>query len=283
MKKFFSFLCAAMLVLSTTAATQFKSFKPAAQPNKLLAVKAQKPSGVKTAVPVKITDKKQLLEQTSVSKAAKAPKAKQTTTNVEVSKASATYYEADNDIYYALYNEDKSVIFCFDILCAEGQEDVESGKTYTLADMLADYCEWVPANDMYNGTAFTAASFTKTVAADGSYTIVASATDANGDIFNLSYAESAFVPQTYNLTMAKASFEYYSSSSDMYIKMNDADENYYFYFDIILPSGQQTLVSGKTYTLDDMDAQYTKGADYVQMEYIDYASASFTRVSRTTT
>ena len=276
-KRFFFFFCAAMMVLSTTAAPQFKSFKPAAQPNKLLAVKAQKPSAVKTAVPVKITDKKQLLEQTSVSKAAKAPKAKQTTTNVAVSKASATYYAEDNDIYYALYNEDKSVIFCFDILCAEGQQDVESGKTYTLADMIAGYCEWVPANDPNNGTAFTAASFTKTVADDGSYTIVASATDAKGDIFNLSYAESAFVPQTYNLTMAKASFDYYSSYSDMYISMNDADENYYFYFDIILPSGQQTLVSGKTYTLDDMDAQYTKGIDYVQMEYINYASASFTR------
>lgn len=154
---------------------------------------------------------------------------------------------------------------------------MESGKTYTLADMIAGYCEWVPANDPNNGTAFTAASFTKTVADDGSYTIVASATDAKGDIFNLSYAESAFVPQTYNLTMAKASFDYYSSYSDMYISMNDADENYYFYFDIILPSGQQTLVSGKTYTLDDMDAQYTKGIDYVQMEYINYASASFTR------
>ena len=140
------------------------------------------------------------------------------------------------------------IIFCFDILCAEGQQDVESGKTYTLADMIAGYCEWVPANDPNNGTAFTAASFTKTVADDGSYTIVASATDANGDIFNLSYAESAFVPQTYNLTMAKASFEYYSSYSDMYISMNDADENYYFYFDILLPSGQSSLVSGKTYT-----------------------------------
>ena len=276
-KRFFFFFCAAMMVLSTTAAPQFKSFKPAAQPNKLLAVKAQKPSAVKTAVPVKITDKKQLLERTSVSKAAEAPKAKQTTTNVAVSKASSTYYDADKDIYYALYNEDKSVIFCFDILCAEGQQDVESGKTYTLADMIAGYCEWVPANDPNNGTAFTAASFTKTVADDGSYTIVASAIDVKGDIFNLSYAESAFVPQTYNLTMAKASFDYYSSYSDMYISMNDADENYYFYFDIILPSGQQTLVSGKTYTLDDMDAQYTKGADYVQMEYINYASASFTR------
>ena len=277
MKRFFSLLCAVALVLSTTAAPQFKSFNPVAQP-KVSVAKVVKPSGMKTAVPVKITDKKQVLEQNSVRKVAKAPKAKQTTTNVAVSKASATYYAADNDIYYALYNEDKSVIYCFDIVCAEGQEDVVSGQTYTLADMLSTYCEWVYASDVNNGTAFTAASFTKTVAADGSYTIVASATDENGDVFNLSYAESAFVPQTYNLTMAKASFEYSSSYSDMYVSMNDADENYYFYFDILLPSGQKTLESGKTYTLADMDADYTKGADYVNMEYINFASASFTRI-----
>lgn len=276
MKRFFSFLCAVELVLSTTAAPQLKSFNPAAQP-KVSVDRIEKPSGKKTAVPVKITDKKQVLEQNSIRKVAKAPKAKQTTTNVAVSKASSTYYDADNDIYYALYNEDKSVIYCFDIYCAEGQKDVVSGQTYTLADMYATYCEWVHSNDTYNGTAFVSASFTKTVAADGSYTIVASATDENGDVFNLSYAESAYVPQTYNMVMAKASFEYYSSYSDMYIAMNDADENYYFYFDIRLPSGQKTLESGKTYTLDDMDAQYTKGADYVNMEYITYASASFTR------
>ena len=44
MKRFFSFLCAVALVLSTTAAPQIKSFKPAAQPNKLTTVKAEKPS-----------------------------------------------------------------------------------------------------------------------------------------------------------------------------------------------------------------------------------------------
>jgi hypothetical protein len=102
--------------------------------------------------------------------------------------------------------------------------------------MISDYSEWVYVSDTENGIPFTAASFTKTVAVDGSYTIVASATDKNGDIFNFSYSGEAFVPQTYNLTMTKASFEYYASYSDMYISMNDADENYYFYFDILLPS-----------------------------------------------
>lgn len=277
-KRFFFFFCAAMMVLSTTAAPQFKSFKPTAQPDKLAAVKVEKPSGVKTIAPVKITDRKQFFKQFSVSKpAANAPKAKQTTIDVVVSKVSSTFYSADNDIYYVLYNENKTIAYCFDIICAEGQEDVESGKTYSLSDMIAYYSEWVYVSDTENGTPFTAASFTKTVALDGSYTIVASATDKNGDVFNFSYSGEAFVPQTYNLTMTKASFEYYASYSDMYISMNDADENYYFYFDILLPYGQSSLVSGKTYTLADMDPQYSKGLDFVNQEYVNYASASFTR------
>ena len=277
-KKFFLLFCAAALVLTTTAAPQFKSFKPTAQPDKLAAVKVEKPSGVKTIAPVKITDRKQFFKQFSVSKpVAKAPKAKQTTTDVVVSKVTSNFYKEDNDIYYVLYNENKSIAYCFDIICAEGQEDVESGKTYSLSDMISDYSEWVYVSDTENGTPFTAASFTKTVAVDGSYTIVASATDKNGDIFNFSYSGEAFVPQTYNLTMTKASFEYSSSYSDMYVSMNDANEDYIFYFDILLPSGQSSLVSGKTYTLADMDAEYSKGADYVNQEYVNYASASFTR------
>lgn len=284
-KRFFFFFCAAMMVLSTTAAPQFKSFKPTAQPDKLAAVKVEKPSGVKTIAPVKLAEKKQLSNNfkpfQTISNNFKPFKAKQATTDVVVSKVSSTFYSTDNDIYYVLYNENKTIAYCFDIICAEGQEDVESGKTYTLSNMIADYSEWVYLSDPENGTPFTAASFTKTVALDGSYTIVASATDKNGDVFNFSYSGVAFVPQTYNLTMTKASFEYYASYGDMYISMNDANEDYIFYFDILLPSGQSSLVSGKTYTLADMDPQYTKGVDFVNQEYVNYASASFTRTDAT--
>ena len=119
-KKLFLLFCAAALVLTTTAAPQFKSFKPTAQPDKLAAVKVEKPSGVKTIAPVKITDRKQFFKQFSVSKpVAKAPKAKQTTTDVVVSKVTSNFYKEDNDIYYVLYNENKSIAYCFDIICAE--------------------------------------------------------------------------------------------------------------------------------------------------------------------
>ncbi|MBP5659157.1 MAG: hypothetical protein J6W89_03970 [Paludibacteraceae bacterium] len=269
MKRFTSILCALVIALSAIAAPGLKIGK---------VTEAQLQKTLKQDAKAKNAFEQNAFKKFApAAKPAKAPKAKAATTNVAVSKVSSKFYAEDNDIYYSLYNEDQSKIFCFDIVCATGEEDVKSGVTYTLEGMIEDYCEWVNSDDVYNGTAFTAASFKKTVANDGSYTIEASATDANGDIWNLSYSGEAFVPQVYNLTMATANLSYYQSSSDMYITMSDADENYIFYFDILLPDGQKTLTSGQTYTLADMDADYSYGEDYVEYDYVYYASASFTQ------
>ena len=191
MKKFFSLICALAIVLGASATPvkrqnanlvgkkgqlaemQFKKFQ-AEKENKLVQ---------RTTTFVDRAPKAQATKG-----ARKAPKA---TTNITVGKVSSTYYATDGDVFYALYNEDQTMAFGFDIICAEGQEDVVSGQTYTLADMFAEYCEWVYTDDPYNGTAFSSASFTKTVAADGSYTIVATATDANGDVWNLNAAVAA--------------------------------------------------------------------------------------------
>ena len=181
MKKFLSLLCAVMFILSANAvpAKGVKALK--GQKVQFAELNAQSNAFVnraeKAVAPVKAIRK--------------AAKAEQATTDVTVSVATSTYYASDGDVYYVLYNEDKTIGFCFDIYCATGDEDVVSGKTYTLADMYADYCEWAFADDPYNGTAFASCSFTKTVAADGSFTIVASATDINGDVWNLSYAQGA--------------------------------------------------------------------------------------------
>ncbi len=288
MKKIFSFLCALVVLASASAvparpvkAVDFSTprmvKKADLQPKQAAKLSVKKAPAKKQALEVKQPAK---FAPVSVNSAARAPKAKQTETNVAVSKVSSTFYQEDNDIYYALYNEDKTVAFCFDIVCAEGENDVVSGQTYTLDDMLAEYCEWVPTDDIYNGTSFTAASFTKTVAADGSFTIVASATDVNGDVWNLSYAGEAFVPQTYDLTMAFESESFYAADNDVYVILRDeagSDYNYSFTFDIVLPEGLNELVSGQEYTLDDMLDDYSKGADYVNSEYVYYQSVSFVK------
>ena len=190
MKKFFSLICALAIVLGANAIPtkrqnanlvgkkaqvaemQFKKFQAEKQ-NKLVQ---------KTTT---FVDRAPKAQATGVRKAPKA------TTNVTVSKVSSTYYDTDGDVFYVLYNEDQTMAFCFDIYCAVGSEDVVSGQTYTLADMYAEYCEWAYTDDPYNGTAFSSASFTKTVAADGSYTIVATATDVEGDVWNLNAAVAA--------------------------------------------------------------------------------------------
>ena len=270
MKKILSLMCAVMMIISASAAPK-KGLKVLP-----LGKKAQKTElQVKKSAAPKAKAKAFEAKFAKLQPAAGALKAPKATTNVTVSNVVSKFYDSDNDIYYSLYNEDKSVIFCFDIVCAAGNKDVVSGQTYTLSDMLADYCEWVPANDVYNGTAFTAASFTKTVDADGSYTIVASATDANGDVWNLFAAVEAFVPQTYDLKMASATMKYYPDGSDMYIALEDSLKDHVFQFDILLPENQTSLVSGKTYTLAEMDQKYSKGIDYVNLMYINYKTVSF--------
>ncbi len=265
MKKILSLFCAMAIVFSASAAPQLQA----------------KSSFAKTdRTEKKAVELKKFVPAVKFSNAAKAPQAKQTTTNVVASKATSTFYASENDVFYSLYNEDKSIVFCFDIVCATGDQDVVSGQTYTLANMLADYCEWVYSSDIYNGTAFTAASFKKTVANDGSFTIEASATDANGDIWNITYAESAFVPQTYNVTIEYVKETYYSEDNDVYLVMRDktgSDYNYSFIFDIVVGEGKEALESGKTYTLNDMIANYSKGTDYVNMEYVTYSTASVTK------
>lgn len=290
MKKFISLFCAIAIVLGANAAPQF-AFKRGVeklsqQPSKQLvekkskvdAKKAMEFKAIEQRAPKAIElNAKKSIKVTNESRVAKAPKANQATTDVTVGAVFFQFYEEDNDAYYSLYNEDKSLVYCFDIVVADGLEDVESGKTYGTDDMLINYCGWGSASSDYFTAKFTAASFKKTVAADGGYTIEASATDENGDTYTFNYTKSAFVPQVYNLTMTKASFSYYASDGDLYIEMNDAEENYFFDFDILLSEGQEALESGKTYTLTDMDAQYSKGADYVNMEYIVYSTVSFTR------
>jgi hypothetical protein len=65
-------------------------------------------------------------------------------------------------------------------------QDVVSGQTYTLADFDADYC-YITANNQK--IHFTSLQFTKTVAADGSYTIVLVIVDENSKTWNITYSK----------------------------------------------------------------------------------------------
>ncbi len=95
---------------------------------------------------------------------------------------SHSFYSSDNDVFFTFKDADKNVIR-FDIVVAEGLEDVEEGKEYTLADMLESY-----SNVTYNEekASFVEASFVK-VPLNGGEKYEATATDTYGRKFHLTY------------------------------------------------------------------------------------------------
>ena len=112
------------------------------------------------------------------------------------------FYEAEeegmpNDVYYALDFPDLNLQFQFDIYVEDGMKDVESGKTYTLEDMWAKYSNIVVGK--VNQISFKTVSFTKTLAEDGSYTVVVVAEDENGNTWNVSASKEA--PKITNETL----------------------------------------------------------------------------------
>lgn len=112
------------------------------------------------------------------------------------------FYEAEeegmpNDVYYELDLPELNLQFQFDIYVEDGMKDVESAKTYTLEDMWVKYSNIVVGK--VNQIFFKTVSFTKTVAEDGSYTVVVVAEDENGNIWNVSASKEA--PKITNETL----------------------------------------------------------------------------------
>ena len=263
-----------MLVLSITAAPQFKSFKPAAQPNKLLAVKAvEKPSAKKTTVPFKMAAKKQLLEQVSVRKAAKAPKAKQAVYNVTIGSYGSQDYGSGN-IYYALISDDEVYRFDFDFYLDDATAtDITPGVTYTLADLGDGYYSYITNQSTDDYYEYAAVSFLKTIV-NGKVHFDVTITDTEGNTWNLTYVEPD-VPQGGTYVADQVSSKYYSSTGDVQYILEATNDNLKFSFDIYVSADDKDVISGQTYTIDDMDAQYT-WASYKGVS-IDVDSASFTK------
>lgn len=199
MKKFFSIFCALALVLSVTAAPvskkDFADKKDAkkelrqhkAEVKKTPARMAEFKSFEKKAV--KGFEKKAAIKEFKAANraVAKAPQAKKEAIVAEdiefvAVSESHSFYSSDNDVFFTFKDADKNVIR-FDIVVAEGLEDVEEGKEYTLADMLESY-----SNVTYNEEKadFVEASFVK-IPLNGGEKYEATAVDTYGRKFHLAY------------------------------------------------------------------------------------------------
>lgn len=80
-----------------------------------------------------------------------------------------------------------------------------------------------------------------------------------------------------NINIGEYTETYYASDGDVYFKLISDDDNYYFYFDILVAEGDSDIVLGKTYGLSDMITNYSKGIDYTTYQYIVYDSVAFTK------
>ena len=190
-------------------------------------------------------------------------------------EVSAEFYTTDNDIYYVLTCSEDNLEFYFDIVCAEGDNDVVLGQTYTLENMLAKY-----TNAFFNKTveiAFASVSFTKTLQEDGSKKITVICVDNDGNTWNLSAIQPA----------APAGGDFVADDLYFYSSLAEGEAPdtafYVLYFTedklsfrfLILVDGED-VESGKTYSLADMNVGYSWG-DFNDEEYISYETVSFTK------
>lgn len=99
--------------------------------------------------------------------------------NVVCDQAEAQYFADGNDLYIAFRSAEYG--FAFDVVCAQGAQDIVDGQTYTLTDMLADYSYGF---DFTTQTYidYASASITRT---NGSY--VADVTATDGTQYHVTY------------------------------------------------------------------------------------------------
>ena len=223
MKKFLSLFCALSIILSASAApvnkksrlekfakVHAKELKTQKEFSESKTTKTVRAFGLQQKA---VTPKHVRLADTK--NALRAPKALAEAQQVTI--GSIDTQDWGGDVQYFLYSTDNTVAFVFDIYYAEGLDDVELGKKYTLGDMDAEYSE-IFYNSEYHG--LKAAEFTKTIDDQNLVHIVGSCTDTLDVSFTFQYDEVPFVPTGDTIRFSldgKARFKRYSSYGQWHV------------------------------------------------------------------
>ncbi len=243
MKKLFSMFCALMVMLSVNAAPV------ALQAGKLSKNHFEKMQISKENVAQKAVGGKFIPGQAIK----RAPAAKMETYDVTIVDCVGTNW--DTDIQYVMNDADGMYRFAFDIFIPSTQEDVTLGQTYTLADMDTNYT-WggCPATQEQFAD-FTAATFVKTVdPVTGLVNVTASATDADGNVYNIVYQEQPLPEAQDTVTLsfdtAHTKLTDFTRKQGMFQFVGE-DDNAAVYLAI----NSDSLVGH--YTMDDINTRYT--------------------------
>ncbi|MBQ0154716.1 MAG: hypothetical protein KBS70_08060 [Bacteroidales bacterium] len=267
MQKFFSLVCATLLVFSVSAApvaqkAQLVKKAPVAveQMQKVQLEKAQIANfnQLSAAPALKVNNQKaqtQEVRSSQMLKKAQAPTRRQApitrkapnaplNTNITIGTFSPATYEGE--YYVTLTDANSSTQFYFDF--DTSVNPFELGKTYTLNDMIKDYVALGDKNDWYVWEPATAATYTETKDAKGLTHIVASMTTESGT-YDLTYDQ----PEPQSKTIVASDFSMVDYETDMFFILTDSVGNQ-FRFDVLYTG---SFEFGKTYTLADMDPDYS--------------------------
>ena len=183
----------------------------------------------------------------------RAPAAKMETYDVTIVECVGTNW--GTDIQYVMNDADGMYRFAFDIFIPTTQEDVTLGQTYTLADMDPEYTWGGSPATQTQFADFTAATFVKTVdPVTGLVNVTASATDADGNVYNIVYQEQPLPEAQDTVTL---SFDTaHTELTDLIRKQGmfqfvGKDANAAVYLAI----NSDSLVGH--YTMDDINTRYT--------------------------
>lgn len=174
-------------------------------------------------------------------------------------------------VMVGLHNDTQDLHFFYQFPLAEGAHSIELGKTYTLAEMEAEGCEW----DEYDAEGdltmhyYTAATFCMTKGAGYDVHIAATATDDAGNEFTLAYDEAPLVPTgdtvEVNITRPLNTCEYNELEKYWLVRAQDNTYNVqlqYYSADSESPAGtfgasdielSSTYLSVPTGELDEFD------------------------------
>ncbi len=248
MKKFFSFVCAIAIAFSASAA-----------PAKVLGKSKQ----TEAMEAVKTVKAHQTLPATSLQKAEraavafKAPQAKHDNYNVTITDYAEKFYSTDNDVWVKLYDADENVYY-FDIVVAEGTNELALNQTYTLADMIPNYSYMSGANGKM---AYASASLTKTVSMYEEQELVhidAAFTDTLGNNYTLTYQQAPFIITGDTIDVVFTTNANKPIYNDGLCQLGAENEDYDIAFTFPCAEG----APAGTYLEDDMNLQYTYVNDF---------------------
>ena len=246
MKKIFSILCALTIVLSASAAPAKVLGK--SKQAEALELRSAKKVNAKAAFAATHLQK---AERAAV--AFKAPKAKKEDYNVTIEEYTEQFYTTDNDVWVKLYDADENVYY-FDIVVAEGTNELALGQTYTLADMIANYSYMRSADGKM---AYASASLTKTVSMyEEEQELVhfaAAFTDTLGNNYTLTYQQAPFIITGDTIDVVFVGNANKPIYSQGLCQLRAADDDYDIAFTFPCTEGAPAGVYGE----EDMNLDYT--------------------------